>query len=608
MPERLLKSVPAQVLSYPGPEPRVMGEPAFRIRQRVEHGLRVAPGLARMLSVAASAGLSWLLWSGCGRAPESAKPSHEPPGSGGSARAFFEDVTRPARLEFVHQLVDGKLDNIMKSDGAGGAVLDYDNDGFMDVYLVNSGPVPILTSAPPGTPRLPNGLFRNRGDGTFEDTTRRAGVEGWGFGTTAAAADYDNDGFTDLLVVNFDGLILYHNEGDGTFAEVTEKAGLTSQGAGISATFLDANNDGYLDLFVANYLRFDPAVKSPPGTQAPYPGPLSYAPEFNVFYRNRGDGTFEDVSLQSGIRIPGHRAMSVAALDYDQDGHQDLYVSNDGTPNLLLANNGQGHFADVGVRAGVGFNQFGAAEGSMGATVGDCNGDGLPDLFVTRFGNASLYLNLGGGLFDDRIQASGILTVSSPYTGWGGNFLDYDNDGDLDLFIANGDPHFMRGMPPLLLANDGQAHFTDASAQGGPLFKRPVNARGSGAWDFDNDGRMDLFITSLGDRAELWRNVGQTGNHWLTLQLEGTRSNRDSFGAQVRLTAGGCTRSAEARCPTTYVFQQDPRLHFGLAEHRAADRIEIRWPSGQTLVLTNVAADRILRVTEPGERRWPTRP
>jgi hypothetical protein len=552
------------------------------------------------------------LLAGCGKSPAPpSDPSSGPPPPAGRAQAgwgVFADVTQQAGIDFAHQLADGKLDNIMESDGAGGAFLDYDRDGFLDLYLVNSGPAPILSDAPPGTERWPNRLYRNRGDGTFEDVTRRAGVEGRGFGTTAAAADYDNDGHPDLLVVNFDGLILYHNRGDGTFADVTTKAGLTSQGAGISATFLDLENDGYLDLFVANYLRYDPAVKNPPGTQAPYPGPLAYEAEQNRLYRNRGDGTFEDVSEAAGIGLPGHRAMSVAALDYDMDGDTDLYVSNDGTPNLLWANDGRGRFSEVGLQAGVGFNQFGAADGSMGAAVGDCNGDGLPDLFVTRFGHASLYLNSRGGFFEDRIQPSGILSVSSPYTGWGGNFLDFDNDGDLDVFIANGDAHFLQGMPPLLLENRGDGSFAEAGAKGGPLFRRPLNARGSGAWDFDNDGRVDLLITSLGEQAALWRNVTRTDHHWLTLQLEGTRGNRDSLGAQVRLTTGGRTICAEARCPTSYVFQQDPRLHFGLGPQRAADRIEVRWPSGQTRALTNVAADRVLRITEPGESRWPALP
>ncbi len=516
-----------------------------------------------------------------------------------AAPGIFEDATERSRLDFTHQLADGKLDNIMESDGAGGVVFDFDGDGFMDLYLVNSGPDPVLSDAPAGTPRWPNRLFRNRGDGTFEDVTKRAGVEGHGFGTAAAAADYDNDGDTDLLVVNFGGLILYQNQGDGTFKDVTEAAGLRSHGAGISATFFDADGDGWLDIFVANYLRFDPKIKVEPGSQVPYPGPLAYEPEFNVLYRNRHDGTFEDVSEAAGIRVPGHRAMSVTAFDYDLDGHPDLYVCNDGTANLLLRNDGQGHFKDVGLQTGTALNQFGTADGSMGAAIADCDGDGLPDLFVTRFGKASLYINSRAGFFEDRIQSSGILAVSSPYTGWGGNFLDFDNDGDADIFIANGHAHFQQGMPPLLLENRGDGTFTDASAKAGSCFGQRLNARGSGAVDFDNDGRMDLVVTTLGDRARLWRDQTTWSTHWLTLKLVGSRSNRDGFGTQVKVAAGGRVWAAEARCPTTYVFQQDPRLHFGLGAARVVDRIELRWLSGQVQSLTNVAPDRILQVREP---------
>jgi enediyne biosynthesis protein E4 len=550
---------------------------------------------------------------GCGKPSVQKAPTESdgrPPGNDlqeVTTAGFFEDVTDAAGIDFIHQLADGNLDNIMESDGAGGTILDYDGDGLMDLYLVNSGPAPVLSDAPPGTPRWPNRLYRNRGDGTMEDVTARAGVAGYGFGTTAAAADYDNDGFTDLLVVNFDGLILFRNAGDGTFLEVTEPAGLISKQPGISATFLDVDNDGWLDVFIANYLRYDPAIQVPAGSEVPYPGPLSYDPELNLLYRNRGDGTFEDISERAGILIPGHRAMSVAALDYDLDGDTDLYVSNDGTPNLLLNNDGQGHFTEVGLKAGVGFDQFGGADGSMGAAVGDCNGDGLPDLFVTRFGKASLYLNSRGGYFEDRIQSAGILPITSPYTGWGGNFFDFDNDGDLDLFIANGDAHFMRGMPPLLLENVGGGTFRDASAKGGRVFEVPINARGSGAWDFDDDGQMDLLITTLGGRAALWRNVGSTGNHWLRIKLEGTLSNRDGLGARVRVELADRTLHGESRCPTSYLFQQDPRLHFGLGSNAVVDAIEVRWPSGQSQSLTNIKADRILTITEPGRSRWARR-
>jgi hypothetical protein len=540
-----------------------------------------------------------LLLAACGRHAEPA-PAGGPPAAAGAARTIvFADVTTASGVAFTHQLANGKLDNIMKSDGAGGVVLDYDGDGLMDIYLVNSGPTPVLSEAPAGTARLPNALYRNRGDGTFEDVTARAGVEGSGFATTAAAADYDNDGRTDLLVVNFGGLTLYHNEGNGTFKDVTAQAGLTSKQAGISATFFDMDRDGYLDLFVANYLVFDPAVKPPAGSAVPYPGPLSYEAEFNVLYRNRGDGTFEDVSERVGIRIPGHRAMSVTPLDYNADGHDDLYVSNDGTANLLLAGDGKGHFEEVALQSGVALNQFGQADGSMGASVGDVNGDGLPDLLVTRFGKASLYVNSVGGFFEDRIVASGILNVSSQYTGWGGNLVDFDNDGATDVFIADGDAHFLKGSPSLLLANDGKGNFINVSDGAGPFFRQSWNLRGSGAVDFDNDGRMDLILTSLGGPAVLLHNETKQTGHWLTLKLVGSRSNRDGFGAVVKVVVGERTLQAEARCPTSYVFQSDPRLHFGLGAATKVDRVEIQWPSGQKQVVNSPAIDQVLKIQEP---------
>jgi hypothetical protein len=584
------------------------------------HGLTSKARAIQSTATAPLAAAVMVLLTACDRQTPPPQPAENPPPVPSPAPAspvsseqaappekpLFNEVTTDAGIDFRHQLADGDLSNIMESDGAGGLVFDHDNDGFLDLYLVNSGPAPVLSDAPLETERWPNRLYRNRGDGTFEDRTEAAGVAGHGFGTTAAAADYDNDGDTDLLVVNLGGLILFENRGDGTFREVTAEAGLTNDRAGISATFLDADRDGWLDLFVANYLVFDPTIKPAPGSQAPYPGPLAYDPEFNVLYRNRGDGTFEDVSEASGIRVPGHRAMSVTALDYDLDGDADLYVSNDGTANLLLQNDGTGHFKDVALETGVGFNGFGKADGSMGACVGDVDGDNRPDLLVTRFGNASLYLNSDLGFFEDRIESSGILRVSSQFTGWGGSFLDYDNDGDLDVFIANGDPHFMLGMPALLLENTGNARFRDASHRAGPFFTGKTNARGSGVWDYDNDGRPALVINSLGEPAVLLHNTAAATNHFLTLKLEGTQSNRDGFGALVRVEADGQVWQTEARCPTSYLFQSDPRLHFGLGESAEIDRIHVRWPSGTEQELADVPADHFLTLREPDDSRWET--
>jgi enediyne biosynthesis protein E4 len=518
------------------------------------------------------------------------------------ARDWFEDITARSGIRFVHQLADDRIANIIESNGAGVVLFDYDGDGRPDIYLVNSGPLPGVTHASPGTVREPNRLYRNRGDGTFEDVTTQAGVGGAGYGTAAAAADYDNDGHTDLLVVGVGGCILYHNRGDGTFEDVTRRAGIASRGTGMGATFFDADNDGRLDLFIVNYLTFDPSYKLYYGPDS-YPGPLSYQPEFNVLYHNRGDGTFEDVSQEAGIRIPGHRGMAVAAFDFNHDGYDDLYISDDHTPNLLLANDGKGHFRDVAVAMGVAFNQMGEAVGSMAATVGDCNGDGYPDMLVTRLGYGSLYLGSAAGRFDDRMMASGVAALTAQYVGWGGSFVDFDNDGDLDILIANGDPYRLVGWEPLLLENQGGGTFVDAAAKGGAFFKTRINGRGCAVGDVFNDGQMDVLVTALGDRPVLLRNRGLSRNHWIELDLEGTQSNRDGFGAQVTVTAGGRTWRKEARCPTAFLSQSDRRLHFGLGPNRTVDRIEIRWPSRQTQLLTNLPADQILKVREPGGRR-----
>jgi hypothetical protein len=511
---------------------------------------------------------------------------------------LFEDVTTKAGIGFVHQYCDSKIANIIESNGAGGTWLDYDGDGLMDLYLVNSGPLSGVTHQAPGTAREPNRLYRNRGDGTFEDVTHKAGLEGAGYCTAAIAADYDNDGHTDLFVTAVGRCYLYHNRGDGTFEDVTEKAGVANVGGtGIGAVFFDADNDGYLDLFVANYLTFDPNYQlngSPDG----YPGPLSYKPQFNKLFRNRGNGTFEDVSESSGIQIPGHRAMSVAVVDYNQDGAPDLYISNDGTPNLLLANDGTGHFKDVALQAGVAFNAMGEAAGSMAAATGDCNGDGYADILVTRLGYGSLYMGTPKGVYDDRMMASGLGSLTAQFVGWGGCFLDFDNDGDLDIFIANGDAHYLAGWESLLLENRGDGTYVDAAAKGGAFFRTKIRARGSAVADYDNDGRIDVIVTTMGDRPFLLHNRDNSGNHWLTVDLEGTKSNRDGFGARVAVTAGGKTHVEESRCAFGFLMQSDRRLHFGLGKAAGVERVEIAWPSKQVQELTNLKVDQILKVRE----------
>lgn len=511
----------------------------------------------------------------------------------------YEDVTERAGIKFVHQFCDERIANILESNGQGVAVLDYDRDGFVDLYFVNAGPLDGVTHHKPGTKRESNRLYRNRGDGTFEDVTEKAGMAGHGYGSAVAAADYDGDGWVDLFVVNIGQSILYRNKGDGTFEDVTEKAGLSRSGTGIGAVFLDADLDGKLDLFVVNYLTFDRTLSNAANPDV-YPGPLSYQPEFNVLYRNKGDGTFEDVSEKAGIRIAGHRAMSACAFDFDLDGDPDLYICNDGTPNLLLINDGKGHFEDVAMKLGVAFNGVGEAAGSMAASVGDCNNDLAPDLFVSRLGYGSLYMGSPRkGPFEDLMAESGLGEITKPFVGWGCNFLDMDNDGDLDAFIANGEAQRVVAMESLLLENDGSGKFSNAADKGGNYFMTKVRGRGSAVLDLDNDGREDIVVTLLGDRPVLLHNRSTNGNNWISLDLTGTKSNREGFGALIRVTAGGKTYLAEARCPSGFLSQSDRRVHFGLAQAKIVDQIEIRWPSRAVQVLTNLPANQVLKITEP---------
>jgi len=573
-------------------------------RRFVRFALLAATGLAAGLAVIIAFRRSVT------RSAPSGSPSRQPvaalsvtPPLKAEPNDLFEDVSEKAGLKFVNQFCDSRIANIIESNGAGACWLDYDGDGLMDLYVVNSGPLDGVTHQAPGTVRRPNALYRNRGDGTFEDVTKKAGVEGAGYGTAAVAADYDNDGHVDLFVMGVGRCILYHNRGDGTFEDVTDKAGVANVGGtAIGAVFLDVDNDGYLDLFVANYLTFDPNYQLYFSAEA-YPGPLSYKAQLNKLYRNRGNGTFEDVSESSGIQIPGHRAMSVAVLDYNQDGAPDVYLSNDGTPNVLLVNDGKGHFKDMAPEAGVAFNAMGEAAGSMAATIGDCNGDGYDDMLVTRLGYGSLYMGTAKGIYEDRMMASGLGSLTAQFVGWGGCFLDYDNAGKLDIFIANGDAHYLVGWESLLLENRGDGTFTDAAAKGGTYFRTKVRARGCCVADYDNDGRMDILVTAMGDRCFLLHNRDRSGNHWLTLDLEGTKSNRDGFGAAVKVYAGGRQYFAEHRCAFGFLSQGDRRLHFGLGQASTVDRIEIRWPSKQVQELTNVKVDQILKVREPGERK-----
>jgi hypothetical protein len=415
-----------------------------------------------------------------------------------------------------------------------------------------------------------------------------------------AVADYDNDGYPDLYVCNYGRNALYHNNGDGTFSEVGERAGVAGleDDNTVGAVWLDYDNDGLLDLYAGNYLEYDPEYAyyyAPDG----FPPPMAYPGQPDRLYRNLGDGTFEDVTERAGVYRPDGRMMGVGAVDYDGDGFVDLFVSNDAMEDFLFHNEGGQGFSEVGFRAGVAFSIGGEETSSMAVDFGDYDEDGDLDLFVSDIHFSALYRNDGGGFFTDVTVAAGVAEPSGQYDGWGAAFLDYDNDGDLDIFKANGDMNHLYGHEDQLFENDGTGHYSDVSLELGGYFERELVGRGAAFGDYDSDGDIDVFVVNLNDRPVLLRNESPAANSWLQILLRGTTSNRDGVGARVAVTAGGRTQVTEKKSASGYLSTNDPRLHFGLGDNATAERVEIRWPSGTTQLLEDVRAGQLLRVTEP---------
>jgi hypothetical protein len=495
----------------------------------------------------------------------------------------FVDVTEEARIRFVHSFGDAHFSNLVEAVGGGAAWLDFDQDGFMDLYAVTGKFVDKVSKGnkPKGRPQ--NRLYRNRGDGTFEDVTGQAklGAEGH-FSMGVSVGDYDNDGYPDIYASNYGPNILYRNNRDGSFTDVTERAGVGDPRCSVSAVWLDYDRDGFLDLYVGNYIELDPKYNlyyAPDG----FPGPLSYAGQPDTLYRNRGDGTFEDVTESAGVANPG-RAMSVAAADYDGDGFGDIYVTN-----------------EVALQAGVAFNGMADQTASMAVDFGDYDGNGKLDIFVSDNSLSSLYRNDGKGLFWDVTLESGIARTTAQFVGWGAFFLDFDNDGDVDIFKVNSDLSRLFGQEDQVLENVGEGKFRDVSDELGPYFQRELMGRGASFCDYDNDGDLDLFIVNLASAAVLLRNEGGNRNHWLSIRLRGHKSNRDGVGAKVKLVSGGWIQVAEKRSAGGYLSQNDPRLHFGLGTSNRIERIEVTWPSGNVQVLENVEAGQFLTVDEPSD-------
>ena len=523
----------------------------------------------------------------------------------------FTSVTKEAGIHFKHHDGGRGQRYFIEPLGAGAAFLDYNNDEFQDIYLVNGADLPPFIEERSGRGEPPrNALYRNNGDGTFTDVAIAAGVADTGYGMGCAVGDYDNDGFPDLYVTNFGANVFFRNNGDGTFTDVTTQTGTGDTRWGTSCAFVDYDNNGFLDLYVTNYVKY--AIESDQvcmdkGVRV-YCDPRLYEGELDILYRNNGDGAFTDVTESAGFSGATGRGLAIAWGDYDDDGDMDVYIVNDADQNFLYRNNGDGTFTDVSLTAGVGFSEDGDAENGMGADFGDYDNNGYLDLVVTNFQDQTntLYHNEGGGLFSDVSYASKIGTISLPYLAWGVSFCDYDNDGYQDLFIANGhlhenvqafNPIGFYEQPNLLFRNNRDGTFDEVGTDSGSGMHLEKVSRGFAYSDYDNDGDLDLFVTNLKGTPDLLQNRGNQ-NTWLTLKLTGTRSNRDAIGARVKVTTGNLTQIREVRSGSSYLSQSDMRLHFGVGKHRRVDRVGIRWPSGLQEQLEGVETNQILTLVE----------
>ena len=523
----------------------------------------------------------------------------------------YVDVAAAAGINFQHDNAASAEKYLIETMGSGCGWIDYDRNGLMDLYLVNGAATRLYTPKH----RLQSALYRNNGDGTFTDVTAKSGVGAEGlFGMGIAVGDYDNDGFPDLFVLGYGRCILYHNNGDGTFTDATANAGVENSGRwGSSAAWFDYDNDGRLDLVIANYVDWAPDNNFWCGDHGPglrsYCHPDNYHGQAPTLYHNNGDGTFTDVSLRSGVGAKPGNGLGVVTFDYDDDGWQDIFIANDSMPNFLFHNNRDGTFREVGYTAGVAVSMDGTSEAGMGVDAADASGKGRMDLMVTHLDSqlARFYQNMGAGVFDDATLRSKISYATFHMSGFGTRFMDYDNDGWRDVFMADG--HILDNIeryrtevryaePKLMFRNNGRGIFENVSGRLGADFQLPRVSRGAAIGDYDNDGDLDILVNNNGGAPQLLRNDGGNANHWLEIFLIGTKSNRDGVGARVKLTAGDLTLYEQRKGGMSYQSAQDPRLHFGLGARASVDALEIIWPSGAVTKLAGIKSDQILAVKE----------
>ncbi len=543
----------------------------------------------------------------------SAHPSTERAGNSNRQIIGFLNEIQTSKITFVEKNSVTPQRYSIETMTGGFALFDYNNDGLLDVFFTNGA---ALTTVGKRDPSYWNRLYRNNGDGTYTDVTVAAGLSGLGYSMGVAAGDYDNDGFVDLYVTGFDKTQLFRNNGDGTFTDVTAKAHVDGATAGtgkawsVTAGWIDYNHDGKLDLFVVNYLNYQlkGASLRHVNKLPAYCAPNDFMGSSNILYRNNGDGTFTDVSVAS--HIAGHvgKGMGVAFADYDGDGFDDIFVSNDTFPNFLLHNNQDATFTDVAAIAQVAYTDNGKTVAGMGADFRDLNNDGRPDIFHTAmFGDSfPLYANLGGGLFEDATTKSGLTNETSRSTGWGTGIFDFDNDGNKDIFTADAAildnamavEHRPYAMPDKVLHNVGNLMFEDVSSEAGASFGVAAAHRGAAFGDLNNDGRMDAVVTVLNGHPEVMMNETVNRNHWIIIKLIGVADNRDGLGTKVKVITRSGVQYNEATTAVGYNSSSDKRVHFGLGNDTMIDRLELSWPTGVRQVLTNVKVDQILTVRE----------
>jgi len=528
---------------------------------------------------------------------------------------LFTDVTSASGIRFRHQASHTSQKYLIETMGAGVAWLDYDGDGKLDLFFVNGAALgdPMAPGKAPNKSgaRFWNRLYRNKGNGTFEDVTERAGVRGDFYGMGVAVGDYDNDGRPDLFVTGFGRNQLYHNEGNGTFKDVTEQAGVTGGGWSTGAVFFDYDGDGRLDLFVARYLDWDFSKNIWCGPekiqQRGYCHPDAFPAVTHLLYHNEGNGKFRDASESSGIAAHPGRGLGVAINDSDGDGRPDILVANDSVAEQLFRNNGDGTFSEMALEKGVAYNSKGSSFAGMGVDWNDYNNDGWPDIFLNALSlQGYLLLKNTRGDYEDVSDVTGLSAITLPYSGWGAKFVDYDNDGWKDLFVAQG--HVMDTISAdypsisyeqrLLLLRNVRGRYDDVSKRGGPSFQVPLAARGAAFGDYDNDGSVDVVVSTNDGAPVLLRN-NERNNHWILINTIGARSNRDGIGARIHITGeSGLDQYGYVSTASSYLSASDKRVHFGLGSDRRMRQIEIRWPSGIVQTLKDVAADQILTVKE----------